>query len=65
MARRTTEAAATSKSGAKRTITRRGKSETAVLSEEHVATRAYYIHLDTGGDPVENWLQAERELATA
>jgi hypothetical protein len=33
-----------------------------VLTWEHVATRAYYIHLEEGGDPTENWLRAEHEL---
>jgi hypothetical protein len=33
-----------------------------VLTWEHVAERAYYIHLEEGGDPTENWLRAEREL---
>jgi hypothetical protein len=65
MAGKTTEAAATSKSPAKKIATRRKKTEeTVVLTWEHVAERAYYISLDAGGDPVENWLQAERELAT-
>ena len=32
---------------------------------EHVATRAYFIHLEDGGDPLENWLRAERELVAA
>jgi Protein of unknown function (DUF2934) len=32
---------------------------------EHVAERAYFIHLESGGDPLENWLQAERELLAA
>jgi len=36
-----------------------------VLTWEHVATRAYYISLDQGGDPFENWLRAERELVAA
>jgi hypothetical protein len=27
--------------------------------------RAYYIALESGGDPVENWLRAERELVAA
>jgi hypothetical protein len=35
------------------------------VSHEHIATRAYYIHLDGGHDPFENWLRAEAELATA
>ena len=67
MPRKTTEAAATTKPVAKRTVTRRKKKteETIVLSWEHVAERAYYIHLDAGGDPVENWLRAEQELAVA
>ncbi|HEY2327168.1 MAG TPA: hypothetical protein VGH52_06760 [Gaiellaceae bacterium] len=34
----------------------------AMRTWEHVAERAYYIHLDTGGDPVSNWLRAEQEL---
>jgi hypothetical protein len=67
MPRKTTEAAATTKSPAKeKTVTRRKKTTAAepiVLTWEHVATRAYYIHLETGAlDPVENWLRAEREL---
>ncbi|HLM34597.1 MAG TPA: DUF2934 domain-containing protein [Gaiellaceae bacterium] len=32
-------------------------------AHEHVAERAYYISLEAGGDPFENWLRAERELA--
>jgi Protein of unknown function (DUF2934) len=69
MPRKATEAAATKKPAAtKRAVTRRTKkteTEQIVLSWEHVATRAYYIHLDRGGDPLENWLRAERELAAA
>ncbi len=66
MPRKATEAAATEKPAAKKTVTRRKKqTEETVLSWEHVAERAYYIHLDQGGDPVENWLRAERELVAA
>ena len=69
MPRKATEAAATKKPAAKRTVTRRTKkveaTEPIVLTWEHVATRAYYIHLEEGGDPVENWLRAERELVAA
>ena len=66
MPRKTTEAAATKKPVAKRTVTRRKKTEeTVVLTWEHVAERAYYISLDQGGDPFENWLRAEQELAVA
>jgi hypothetical protein len=35
------------------------------VSYEDIATRAYYIHLEGGHDPFENWLRAEAELATA
>ena len=69
MPRKTTEAAATTKSPAKKTVTRRAKKKTEepiVLTWEHIAERAYYIHLETGGeDPVENWLRAERELVVS
>jgi hypothetical protein len=66
MPRKATEAAATTKKPAakKATTTRRTKkaTEPVVLTWEHVATRAYYIHLEEGGDPTENWLRAEQEL---
>jgi Protein of unknown function (DUF2934) len=66
MPRKATEAAATTKPAAKRTVTRRTKkteaSQPIVLTREHIAERAYYIHLDEGGDPIENWLRAEQEL---
>ncbi|HEU5371767.1 MAG TPA: DUF2934 domain-containing protein [Gaiellaceae bacterium] len=65
MPRKATEAAATTKPAAKKvTTTRRTKkaTEPIVLTWEHVAERAYYIHLEEGGDPTENWLRAEREL---
>jgi hypothetical protein len=66
MPRKATEAAATTKPAAKRTATRRTRkveaTEPIVLTWEHVATRAYYIHLDQGGDATENWLRAEQEL---
>jgi DUF2934 family protein len=64
-----TEAAATKKPVARKTVTRRTKkveaTEPIVLEWEHVATRAYYIHLEEGGNPFENWLRAERELVAA
>jgi len=34
-------------------------------TEEEIAVRAYYIHMergDAGGNPTDDWLQAEREL---
>jgi len=66
MPKKTTDAAA--KPAAKKTLTRRRttKKESPIeLTWEHVATRAYYIHLEAGGDPTENWLRAERELVPA
>ena len=67
MPRKATEAAATKKPAAKKTTTRRTKkaTEPIVLTWEDVATRAYYIHLEEGGDASENWMRAERELAPA
>jgi hypothetical protein len=69
MPRKTTEAAATKKPAARKTLTRRTKkteaSEPVVLMWEHIAERAYYIHLEEGGDAHENWLRAERELVAA
>ena len=65
MPRKATEAAATKKPAAKKPVTRRTTkkaSEPIVLTWEHVATRAYYIHLEEGGDAIENWLRAEQEL---
>jgi len=35
------------------------------ITPEHIATRAYFIHLEEGGDPQSNWLRAERELVPA
>jgi len=31
-------------------------------TQEHIAVRAYFLHLQGGHDPFENWLRAEREL---
>ena len=66
MPRKAPEAAATKKPAAKKATTTRRTTKKAtepiVLSWEHVATRAYYIHLEEGGNPDENWLRAEREL---
>jgi hypothetical protein len=51
----------TRKPATKRT-TRKKKAE---ITQDHIATRAYYIHLEEGGDPYANWLRAERELVPA
>ena len=66
MPRKATEAAATKKPAAKKATTTRRTTKKAtepiVLNWEHVAERAYFIHLEEGGDPTENWLRAEQEL---
>ena len=66
MPRKATEAAATKKPAAKKATTTRRTTKKAtepvVLTWEDVATRAYFIHIEEGGDPTENWLRAEREL---
>jgi hypothetical protein len=35
------------------------------ITHEHIATRAYFIHLEEGGDAQTNWLRAESELVPA
>ena len=67
MPKKATEAAAsTRKPAARKTATRRTtRTEPVEATWDHVATRAYYIHLEEGGDPTENWLRAERELIAA
>jgi hypothetical protein len=35
------------------------------VTHDHIATRAYFIHLEEGGDAHENWMRAERELVPA
>jgi hypothetical protein len=32
------------------------------VTYEDIATRAYYLHLEGGHDPLDNWVRAEREL---
>jgi len=69
MPKKTVDAAA-AEPAAKKTVTRRRTKKTEAaqpieLAWDHVATRAYYIALETGGDPFENWMRAERELAPA
>ena len=68
MPKKATEAAAsTRKPAAKKTTTTRRTTKPQLVEAtwDHVATRAYYIHLEEGGDPTENWLRAERELIAA
>ena len=52
----------TRKPAARRTTTRRKKVE---VAHDDIATRAYFIHLEEGGDAQSNWLRAERELVPA
>jgi hypothetical protein len=52
----------TTRKPATKRSTRRKKAE---IAQEHIARRAYYIHLEEGGDPQANWLRAERELVPA
>jgi hypothetical protein len=69
MPRKTIETAAAEPAATKAVTRRRTKKTDAAqpieLTWDHVATRAYYIHLEAGGDPIENWLRAERELIPA
>jgi hypothetical protein len=44
---------------------RRKRAAVATVTVDDVATRAYYIHLEGGHDPLENWVRAERELTGA
>jgi Protein of unknown function (DUF2934) len=44
--------------------TRRTRKKAIVPTPDQIAERAYFIHLDEGGDPFGNWLRAERELTT-
>ena len=55
-----TEAAPTKALSSRKPPTRRKRAP--VVTQEEIATRAYYIHLEGGSDPLENWVRAEREL---
>jgi hypothetical protein len=59
-----TEPKATKAPAARKPAIRRKKAAPAIVppSYEDIATRAYFIHLDGGHDPFENWLRAETEL---
>lgn len=41
------------------------RKRTPKVTYEDIATRAYYLHLEGGHDPHENWFRAERELVGA
>ena len=51
----------TRKPAAKRTT----RTKPLEVTYDHIATRAYFIHLEEGGEPQANWLRAERELVPA
>jgi hypothetical protein len=63
MPRKATTESTTKKPATRRVTARRKK--TPEITHEHIATRAYFLHLEQGGDPVGNWLQAEREFVAA
>ncbi len=59
-------ARATKPAGTLRATTRRTATAGAAVTHEQIAQRAYEIHLSgTGGDALEHWLRAERELVGA
>ena len=51
----------TRKPAAKRTT----RTKKVAVAQENIAMRAYFIHLEEGGDAHENWVRAERELVPA
>jgi Protein of unknown function (DUF2934) len=60
-----TEPKATKAPAARKPAIRRKKAAPAIVpaSYEDIATRAYFLALEGGHDPFENWLRAEHELA--
>ena len=41
------------------------RERTDTATHEQIATRAYFLAQERGGDPMENWLTAEQELCAA
>ena len=60
MAPKRTEAKTTKAPTARKPTIRRKRAPK--ITQEDIAVRAYYIHLEGGHDPFENWVRAEREL---
>jgi len=60
MAPKRTEAKTTKAPTARKPVIRRKRASK--LTAEDIAVRAYYLHLEGGHDPFENWLRAEREV---
>jgi hypothetical protein len=50
---------------ARKPATPRTRTKKVVATHEAIERRAYELHLEGFGDPLANWLRAERELATA
>ena len=63
MAARRTAPKASKAPGARKLSVRRKRVPT--ITHDDIAVRAYYLHLEGGGDPLENWVRAEREFAAA
>ena len=57
-----TESKTSKEPAARKPSVRRKRAPKVELTHEHIATRAYYLHLEGGHDPFENWVRAEREL---
>jgi hypothetical protein len=63
-AKRTETSTSKAPAARKPALRRRKAAPVPSVSHEDIATRAYFIHLEGGPDPFENWLRAERELVT-
>jgi hypothetical protein len=63
MAPKRTETKSSKAPAARKPALRRKR--TLTITHDDIATRAYYLHLEGGYDPHENWIRAERELAGA
>jgi hypothetical protein len=63
MAAKRTESKTSKAPTARKPAIRRKRTPT--ITHEDIATRAYYLHLEGGHDPLENWVRAERELVGA
>ncbi len=55
----------TTKPSARRDAASKPKTRRRKPTHQAIAKRAYYIHLQEGGDEYGNWLRAERELTAA
>ncbi|HZR96499.1 MAG TPA: hypothetical protein VFA56_12445 [Gaiellaceae bacterium] len=55
----------TSKAPARKPAIRRKRAPKVEITHDDIATRAYFLHLEGGHDPFENWVRAERELVAS